>query len=217
MQRKPTTRSPTSFPSIATCQRLNTEWDQTKAPKGKLRLRLQLLPNQLPSPLLRSPQRVSCHQRCCGLEEAAYGTDTCRGGTEMDISGFSTNELLKELAYRVNCDEKKQTRAILVGALKLCAAPAPAAQLCSLQGRRGCRLGKRCGIVHSRFLCVCVRVCVCLCACACDCVCVCVCVLSNGLSGLLCGFPNRRPAWLRQGHPVSVHQEGVLRVPLGHR
>lgn len=33
----------------------------------------------------------------------------------MDISNFSTDALLKELAYRVNCDQKKQTRAILVG------------------------------------------------------------------------------------------------------
>lgn len=35
--------------------------------------------------------------------------------TEMDLASFSTSDLLKELAQRVTCQDKKQTRAILIG------------------------------------------------------------------------------------------------------
>lgn len=46
----------------------------------------------------------------------------------MDIADFSMSELLKELATRVTCQEKKQTRAILIGAWCVCAVWLPCVQ-----------------------------------------------------------------------------------------
>ena len=52
----------------------------------------------------------------------------------MDITDFSMSELLKELATRVTCQEKKQTRAILIGTS--CASRPRGAAYCIVCGDR---------------------------------------------------------------------------------